>query len=311
MMTTTKDDKPGFVEQLQALGDLSQPLQRAGIKVLSNLDPAALREFRTIWPTIAGERRVAIVQALDELAEDSVEFDFHTIFEECLDDSEGAVRALAIDGLWEDERISTMERFLALLDDPAGEVRSAAALGLGRFAYRAELGELPVSAGFKVLNGLLKVAIDPDQPLEVRRRAVEGLGYFAGSAEAQTEVGRAYAHPEQLMRESAIVAMGRSMRPTWFPYIERELKSASPAMRYEAARAVGELGQDGRQLLSALMPIVEDEDSEIALAAIWALGQVGGSNAKRVLQRIVRSNNPARKQAAEDALEELALGEDE
>jgi HEAT repeat protein len=310
-MTTTKDDKPGFGEQLQALGDLSQPLQRAGIKVLSNLDPTDLREFRTIWPTIAGERRVAIVQALDELAEDSVEFDFRTVFQECLDDSEAAVRALAVDGLWEDERISTMERFIALLDDPAGEVRSAAALGLGRFAYRAELGELPVSEGSKVLNGLLRVAIDPDQPLEVRRRAVEGLGYFAGSAEAQAEVGRAYAHPEQLMRESAIAAMGRSMRPTWFPYIERELKSASPAMRYEAARAVGELGEDGRQLLSALMPIVEDEDSEIALAAIWALGQVGGSNAKRVLQRLVRSNNPARKQAAEDALEELALGEDE
>jgi HEAT repeat protein len=308
-MTTTKDDKPGFAEQLQSLGDLSQPLQRAGIKVLSNLDPADLRTFAEIWPTIAGERRVALVQALDELAEDSVEYDFRPVFRVCLDDTESAVRALAIDGLWEDERSSTMERFVDLLNDPAGEVRSAAALGLGRFAYRAELGELPASDGARVLAALLAAATDPEQPLEVRRRAIEGLGYFANSAEAQAEVGRAYAHPEQLMRESAIAAMGRSMRETWFPYIERELKSPSPAMRYEAARAVGELGEDGQPMLAALMPMVEDEDSEIALAAIWSLGQIGGSHAKRVLQRIVRSNNPARKQAAEDALEELALNE--
>jgi HEAT repeat protein len=111
------------------------------------------------------------------------------------------------------------------------------------------------------------------------------------------------------MRESAVLAMGRSMRPTWFPYIERELKSPSPALRYEAARAVGELGEDGRPLLAALLPLVDDDDAEIAQAAIWALGQVGGASARRLLERLARSKDDARSQAASDALEELSLDE--
>jgi HEAT repeat protein len=309
MMTNESIPEPSFDEQLSALADLSQPLQRARLKALSDIEPANLRKLTGLWPSIPGERRVAIVAALDELSEDTVEFDFQPVFRFLLDDGEAAVRAAAVDGLWEDERISTMDRLIALLSDPAGDVRVAAALGLGRFAYRAELGEMPAADGARVLNALLGVVADPEQPLDVRRRAVEGLGYFANSNEAQAEVGRAYAHPEQLVRESAVAAMGRSMRATWHPYIERELKSVSPAMRYEAARAVGELGEDGQPMLPSLVPLVEDEDSEIAMAAMWALGQVGGPHAKRVLQRLARSQDPARKQAALDALEELALGE--
>jgi HEAT repeat protein len=158
-----------------------------------------------------------------------------------------------------------------------------------------------------VYGALLAAATDPEQPLDVRRRAVEGLGYFANSKEAQAEVGRAYAHPELTVRESAILAMGRSMRPVWLPYIERELKSASPAMRYEAARAVGEMGEDGRALLPSLLPLVDDDDGEIATAAIWSLGQVGGPSAKRVLQRLARSKDDARRTAANAALEEIAI----
>lgn len=87
----------------------------------------------------------------------------------------------------------------------------------------------------------------------------------------------------------------------------RELQSPSPSLRYEAARAVGEIGEDGRELLPALLPLVDDEDTEIALAAIWALGQVGGADARRILQRIARSRDEVRAQVAQDALAELDL----
>lgn len=298
-----------FEEQLARLGDLSRPLAHAELKGLSNLGPEMLKVFWQHWREFPGERRVAIVQDLDELAEDNVDLDFRPVFRACLSDPDPAVRAAAVAGLWEDESMPTMERLIGLITDEAGPVRAAAVMALAPFAYRAELGELGDDAANRLQQALLNAAIDPDQPLEVRRRAVESLGYFAGSREAQAEIGRAYAHPEVLMRESAVLAMGRSMRPTWFPYIERELKSPAPGLRYEAARAVGELGEEGRGLLPALLPLVDDEDTEISLAAIWALGQVGGPSAKRLLQRLARSKDDTRSQAANEALEELAIDE--
>jgi HEAT repeat protein len=298
-----------FEEQLARLGDLGKPVAHAELKALSNLGPEMLKGFWAAWRQFPAERRLEIVRELDALAEDNVDMDFRPVFRACLSDADPDVRAASIHGLWEDESERTMERLIALMDDDAGQVRSAATVALAPFAYRAEVGELPAAASQQLQAALLRTATDPEQPMDVRRRAIEGLGYFAGSKEAQAEIGRAYAHSELSMRESAVLAMGRSMRPTWFPYIERELKSPSPALRYEAARAVGELGEDGRSLLTSLLPLVDDEDIEISQAAIWALGQVGGPSAKRVLERLSRSKDDARRQAASDALDELAIDE--
>lgn len=298
-----------FEEQLARLADLGRPLAHAELKALSNLGPEMLKAFWAAWRQFPAERRLEIVAELDALAEDNVDMDFRPVLRACLSDADPDVRAAAVAGLWEDESERTMARLITMIDDEAGLVRAAAVVALARFAYRAEVGELPAAAGQQLLAALLRAATDPEQPPEVRRRAIEGLGYFAGSKEAQAEIGRAYAHSEVTMRESAVLAMGRSMRPTWFPYIERELKSPSPALRYEAARAVGELGEDGRPLLTSLLPLVDDEDTEISQTAIWSLGQVGGPSAKRVLERLARSKDDARSQAARDALEELSLDE--
>ncbi|NTU85711.1 MAG: HEAT repeat domain-containing protein, partial [Chloroflexales bacterium] len=272
-----------FEAQLARLGDLGQPLTHGELKTLAGLGPETLKVFWQVWREFPAERRLEIMHALDELGEDNVDMDFRPVLRACLSDADPEVRATAVAGLWEDESERTMDRLIALLDDEAGIVRSAATVALAPFAYRAELGELSAPGAQRVFAALMRVATDPEQPLDVRRRAVEGLGYFASSKEAQAELGRAYAHAEITMRESAVLAMGRSMRPTWFPYIERELKSPSPALRYEAARAVGELGEDGRPLLPSLLPLVDDDDTEISLAAIWSLGQVGGPSARRLL----------------------------
>lgn len=298
-----------FEEQLAHLGDLERPLAHAELKALSDLGPEMLKAFWAAWRQFPAERRLEILRELDQLAEDNIDLDFRSVFRACLSDADPDVRATAVGGLWEDESEPTMDRLIAMLDDEAGAARAAATVALARFAYLCQVGNLPVSTGARLLTALLRVATDPEQPLEVRRRSVEGLGYFAASREAQAEIGRAYAHSELSMRESAVLAMGRSMRPTWFPYIERELKSPSPALRYEAARAVGELGEEGRPLLPALLPLVDDEDTEIALAAIWALGQVGGPSARRLLERLARSKDASRRQAADEALEELAFDE--
>ncbi|MBX0327251.1 HEAT repeat domain-containing protein [Oscillochloris sp. ZM17-4] len=298
-----------FEEQIAQLSDLSKPLSHNELRILANLGPESLKIFWQAWRQFPGERRITIIHDINALAEDNVDLDFRPVFRACLGDSDPEVRASAVAGLWEDASEGTMDRLIRLIDDDSGAVREAAVVALAAFAYRGEVGEMSSAATQRVYGALLRTATDPEQPIDVRRRAVEGLGYFAGSKDAQAEIGRAYAHPELTVRESAVLAMGRSMRPTWFPYIERELKSPSPAMRYEAARAVGELGEDGQPMLPSLLPLVDDDDGEISTAAIWSLGQVGGPSAKRVLQRLAKSKDEARRTAATEALEELSLGE--
>lgn len=298
-----------FEEQIAYLGDITHPLVHQQLRLLSNLGPESLKVFWQAWQQFPQERRCALLRNLDELTEDNIDLDFRAVFRVCLHDPDPDVRVVAVAGLWEDESETTMDRLIHLLGDAVGAVRAAAVIALARFAYRAEIGELTPAATQRVYAVLLATAGDPEQPLDVRRRAVEGLGYFASSNEAQDAIAQAYAHVEPAVRESAVLAMGRSMRPIWFPYIERELKSPLPAMRYEAARAMGELGEDAQSFLPSLLPLVEDDDGEIAITAIWALGQVGGPHAKRILQRFARMKDDARRSAATAALEELALAE--
>jgi HEAT repeat protein len=296
-------------EHLETLRESETPLSRRDLAAFANLDSEQIAAFAAVWRTLPESRRIEIAKTMQSLAEENVDLNFHTVFWHCLSDPGTPVRAIAADSLWEDERITTMRRLLELLDDPTGEVRMAALLSLSHFARRAATDELPPHAASTLHDRLLTVAADPEQPPDVQRRAVESLGYFADSSEAQAEVGRAYASTNPRMRESALLAMGRSMRADWFTVIERELQSPLAALRFAAAQAVGELGDDGETLLMALLPLVDDDDTEVATMAIWALGQVGGPHAKRVLQRLTRIRDTARSEAAQDALDELALGE--
>ncbi len=295
---------------IQAIGASDHKLAMRDLKPLSALGREERGDFWPAWVEIMPRRRAEIARAMVELAEDDIELDFATAQIWLLEDDDSEVRASAIEGLWENTSASLLHQLLRLMrTDPAPPVREAATTSLSRFAYQAELDELDTRDSEMLRDGLLAMILDARQPFEVRRRALESAGYFGSSDAIQRQIELAYANDEQLLRESALVAMGRSMLERWLPTIGRELVSPSPALRYEAARAAGELGEDARSLLPKLAPLLNDPDSEVSLAAIWALGQVGSDAAKRVLQEVRKSENETRRQAAIDALEELTLGE--
>ncbi len=294
----------------QKIGLPDHPILVRDLKPLSDLDPAERAAFLAVWQRIPAERRREILRVMVDLAEDNVDLHFHAIMSWCLEDPDGAVRSIAIEGLWESDSPQVLRRLLELVRGDADmAVRETAVIGLGRFAYLGELGELDGELARRLLRDLLGIVADQRQPAEVRRRALESAGYFASEDTVREQIELAYTAEEQERKESALVAMGRSMLPRWLPTIARELESRSPALRYEAARAAGEYGEDGSPLLARVARLLGDNDTEVALAAIWALGQIGGESAKRVLKEATKSENEARAQAAADALAEVTLDE--
>jgi HEAT repeat protein len=153
---------------------------------------------------------------------------------------------------------------------------------------------------------LLDAIDNSGEHVDVRRRAVESVAYLDAD-EVRDIIAAAYESVDESMRITAIFAMGRSADTVWSETVQAELLSTSPAMRYEAARACGEL--EIRQAVSALGRLIQDPDPEVQVVAIGALGQIGGQRARRLLERCLRGRSEVLREAAEHALAELMLGE--
>lgn len=292
-----------FEKLLQKIGDTENRLSIASLYGLSGMDMAEARLFQKAWPLMTIERRRQIITFLVEIAEASFEVNFGPAFRFCLDDEDEEVRAAAIEGLWEDNDTALINPLITLLrDDPSVSVRAGAANALGRYVLLGELDKINVRYLALVREALLGTIRSSFEDLEARRRAVEAIAY--SSEEGVREIiETAYYHEDQRMRTSAVFAMGRSADHYWSDLVINELESARPEMRYEAAMASGELG-----LLDAipfLANLVNDPDREVLEAAIWALGQIGGNEARRVLYDCYREDDEFLCEAVEEALEQL------
>ncbi len=290
-----------FSEKLQSLKQGKAPTA-ATLTFLSDLSSEDRATFREMWPGFDVQTRRRIVGLLTTLGEDNIELYFRPVFLVLLGDSDAAVRVSAIGGLVEDESKLLMGKLMDLLHaDPEDAVREAAAIALGRFAYRAQCAKLGDDAP-RLREALLRSA--RTEETDVRRRAIESLGYLNGDDTVQDLIMAAYKRGGR-DAESAVFAMGRNIDARWQQTIMDELESDIPAMRYEAARAAGEMTLE--DALPMLVRMIDDDDSEVRLASIWALGQIGGKPAAEVLTQILRSSEPALREAAQDALQELSF----
>ncbi len=296
-----------FTEKLHALAANDHPTVKS-LTFLSDISREERNTLREGWPTVTLDNRRRIAHVLGDLAEDNIELDFRQAFQVLLGDTDSEVRLAAIDGLWEDESPPLLTRLLEMLtDDPVPAVRAATAIALARFSYLAEVGKLQGDRPTRLRTALLAVVRNAGEDAEVRRRAVEALGYFEDDPDVTAEIRRAYEGSGPLPI-SAIHAMGRNMDPQWIPILLQELANPTAARRYEAARALGVMG-DERNVL-ALVALLDDDDTEVHLAAIWALGQLGGRQAAVALINEKSSDEPAIAEAADEALNELRYAVD-
>jgi HEAT repeat protein len=248
------------------------------------------------------------VHELIGLTEDNVELNFDAVFRVALCDPDVEVRHSGIRGLWECEDRDLIPTLVALLLADADEgVRAEAALALGRYALKAEFGEVGTSDASAVDDALRRAIADPGQATEVRARAVEAVG--ARSQPWATQIVEdAYRSGQHRLKVSALHAMGRNCDVRWLATLVLELKSDDAEMRYEAATACGCLGDESA--VPHLVPLLEDDDTEAQEAAIQALGQIGGREAKQALEGGLAHSDGRVREAAMAALAEVDFEDD-
>jgi HEAT repeat protein len=296
-----------FRDKLEQVGTGSDTPTSRSLTFLSDLSSDNRAILREMWPSFHVGRRRYIISDLVTMAEDNIELDFRHVFLFGLEDWDEQVRFSAIEGLYEDESKLLMGRLLTIVrSDPDARVREAAAKALGRFTYLAQCDKLGTQSD-RLRSVLIESARDTQEKPDVRRRAVEALGYLDGDTDVQGLIREMYERGG-VQAESAVFAMGRSMDQHWTDIVLDELGSEQPAMRYEAARASGEMVLEDAIPRLALM--IDDADSEVRLAAVWALGQIGGRVAAQSLAIALKSDDPAMREAAKEALQELAFSAD-
>jgi HEAT repeat protein len=288
----------------QLLDELkSAPPEDGDLYALSNLDQEGVEAVKAVWHDLPLERRRDVTPRLVRIAERDIEANFNGFFRMALEDADPSVRESAIEGLWEERDVRLITLLIRhLREDPSPDVRAAAAISLGRFILMGELGKIHPRPHERAYDALMAVCCSDDEPVEVHRRALEAVSY-SGEEAVPPLIEAAHRHPDERMRTSAVFAMGRSADPQWASRVMAELHSPNPEMRYEAARACGKLALEAA--LSVLIDLVEDVDAEVQDAAIWSLGQIGGEDARRVLEECQRADSEAVRVAASAALREL------
>lgn len=298
-----KHDAPPLDDVLQQLvaGESLPPLP--DLYALSDLTIEEAERIRRDWDQIQPARRKALLEYLIAQTEETLDLQLGRLLRIALHDPEPAIREQALRGLWEDDDVDLLGPLIQLLQhDENTQVRAAAATALGSFVLAGELDALDAALAIRVEEALLAILHDEEEPLEVRRRALESVAY-SGEIGVRQVIEDAYYAPEDEMRISALFAMGRSADVRWRGFARAELQNPDVMVRAEAAVACGEL--EARNALEDLLSLLGDDEARVRLAAIFALGRIGGDEAHDALQAVVLGSGEEEAAAAEEALEEL------
>ena len=300
---------PEFLHKIEEETEEVEDAETIPYSTLSELsgidksDAQELTEYLSFWNP---EQVRELYARLTSLMEGDLQMEFDSIFIEGVDSDDDVTRSLSVTGLAESTHPSLLRILLRLLrNDDSEDVRIAAALGLSRMATLAHEDKIQSRQAVDLQAMLTECFNDELETSDVRRRALEALAIFQGEAiEAYIEIAYEESEDDEEegthMRESAIHAMGRNSSPKWTEIIVEELENADASCRFEAAIALGNLGNE--EHLGHLMELMDDTDIEVQTAAVRAIGFIGGTQAQRTLRNLLTSTEPAVVEAAKESL---------
>ena len=295
-------------EFLETLADPTAETAVGEFVELSDLLPAELGLFVRTWFGIDVEHQRWIITTMSELAEQNPELDFSAVFKMCLKDEDETVLETAMEGLWEVEDRSIVPNLIQILQsDKSAKVRSSAAVALGKFSMLVQEGKLLPRDREAIHDSLMAVLRNDQEHVDIRRRSLEAIAPF-NTKEIQKRLSLAYEGEDLLLKSSSIFAMGRTGELSWLPLLIKELQNQEPSIRYETANACAELGEE--DAVPHLVPLLDDDDYQVQLAGISALGKIGGPLAKKVLVHCIKEGDAVLEDAARAELQNIEFLED-
>ena len=300
--------KNPFQSVVEALLDTSKPFPKKYLNLFSDIDFLSLKLLLADWPRVSLTRKRTLLSELNQRLDEDTTVSFDDFARALLTDPDGSVRAGAMRLLAECEDAKLIPVYETILaSDPDPEARAEAAKTLNLFIDLGELEELPEAALRRAENALLAAAHDDNA--DVRRRAVESLGY-SSREEVPALIEAAIQRQDPAWQAAALIAMGRSSDERWSEHVVRMMLSDDRNLRLEATRAAGEL-----MLPDARLPLMrqleEEDDPEVFSAIIWSLSQIGGEDIRTYLTNLIdQTEDDEMVEFIEDALANLSFTED-
>jgi len=232
-------------------------------------------------------------------------------------DRDAGVRQAAIGALNSIGHPAMALRIHRLLDDRNPHVRESAVRVAGYFGYHAcvdtviercrdedeavraaALEHLPFLGDPRAIDAL-RQALAADTP-RARAAAAHALGGL-DAADAAPLLAHAVEDPDAWVRYFAAISIGRRDDRTLVPLLER-LAHSDPGrhVRVAAVEALGAIGGEGA--VKILSPFAAADESDLANAAVRALGRVRSTAVLAPLAQAIRATDPRRRAIAAEAL---------
>lgn len=301
------ETRTSFQKVIDELLHGNEDLPRNFLQVFSDIHPSSLEMLLEVWPRVPADRKRRLLDGLQSLADSDTLVSFDDLARAVVTDDDAGVQARAIRLLSECDDVKLVPAFLkTMTEESSSEARIEAALALGKYVRLGELEDIPEQILHQVENALLHEANDEDSPPDVRRSALEALG-FSSRLEVRVLIESAFRREDPDWQASALFAMGRSFDDIWEEQVLSKMTAVNPRVRLAAVEAVGELGLKSAR--TALLKVLEDEDDDdIAAAAIWSLSQLGGEDARILIENLIdQAEDDAQVEFLEDALDNLTF----
>jgi len=295
-----------FLNQLPEDDDAA--INYSSLAELSRLTGPEASEFGQLWLEWSSERVLDIVERMVSLCEDQPDVEFEVIYKQGLKHPNPTVRIASLKGLEESEdRALVIQLGKILKSDPVAEVRAAAAIPLAHLSIMAEAGKLSARYRDALEDALYGVMENEREIQEVKLKAMEAVSVFAAER-LTSHIELAWSSGDLNARQSSLFAMGRTSDPKWIEYVIPDLEHDAASVRYEAAIAMGELGDEHH--LRVMDAPLDDEDLTVQLAAISAVERIGGDAAKAKLELKLASPEPQVVELVQQALQTMKDEED-